>query len=212
MGCLPKGCCANATVGVSATLYLTIGILMALISGATLFTPFLQIVTPLYAASGVAGGIIMIVIAIIGLIAACDEKKRVGLLWLFTLLTLAMVCATIFVTVVMFEYEALLAAASRAGVQAEAAQASTDINDAAMLISVQSTSAIRTVASNAFRACNASVSMASVSGEYHFACGNTYFSETAAIIDQKCLMSDTASQVGPSHRTWAPLIGPIALP
>ena len=188
--CSTQGCVASSVVGISAFLYILLGVLILVMAAATLFTPFGQIITPFYAASGIGGGITITMIGFVGLFAVCDSE-HVGRLWLFTLLTLCMVIGTIAATVVMFQYETLLRAAALAGGQGGATQVRVDVSHVTHAVSVETTQVVRELATNAFVACNASIIATNVPDEYNFDCANGYFDDTASMINASCMMPES---------------------
>ena len=152
-GC--KGCMSTALVELSSTLYLVIGVTLLAASGATFFTPIGEIITAAYAGGMAGGGVAIIVIACIGFYAACDSKQRVGMLWLFTLLTFCVVVLMIAVTAVFFQYEEVLGLASAAGGENGRAEVEGGIGEATEVLSETAASLVSDLAKNAFHACNA---------------------------------------------------------
>lgn len=168
------GCLSNTLVGFCSSLYLILGVSIVAAAASTLFTPLGQIVTPTYAWALIGGGLAIFMIAVIGLCAACDSKQRVRLVHLFNLLTLIMVVLSIAISVAIFQYEDVLKLASRAGGETGERAVAGGIANAQSAIDSAGTSVIKTLATNAFRACDANVSYSSATA-YHFTCGNSDF-------------------------------------
>merc|ERR1719498_294547 len=110
-------CCStltNVIVGVSAVIYLILGVVIAGVSASTFFTPYGEIITGVYAASGIGGGVAIFLISVVGFCVACS-KRGTCLLSLFTLLTLIITLMIIIALVLMFDYESVLRSASSMG-------------------------------------------------------------------------------------------------
>ena len=101
------GCLSSIMLTFNATVYLIFGVVLIAASVGTLFTPYGQLVNVFYSISTISLGVLIFLIACIGYFAACDSEKRVGLLWLFTLLTLLMAILSGGAAAVMFQYASM---------------------------------------------------------------------------------------------------------
>lgn len=204
-----RACMSNAVLGTCASLYVIIGVAIAATAGAAFFTPLGQIITPVYAACTMGGGIAIFIIGCIGLCAACDSQQRVCLLHLFTLLTLSMVVLSVVLAIIMFEYEAMLEAASAAGGEVIKDDVAEGVADATVAVSASSADVIRTMATNAFYACGATVNATEETARYTFRCSNSKdFGILAESINATCMNPDVAVALNASagsvfHKCYA---------
>jgi len=182
-----RTCLSNAVIGTCASVYLIFGVAIASAAAATFFTPYGQILTPLYAGSMLGIGISIFAVGVVGLFAACDSKQRVCTLYVFGFLTLSMIVATAIVGALMFEYERILEVASGTGSEGGVQALSRSIDRA-------STAVVKTLATNAFYACGAMVNATLFSpAVYTFRCSDSAFSHLQDTINGTCTNGLNAS-------------------
>lgn len=182
-----RGCLSNAVIGTCASLYLIIGIAIAGAGMGTFFTAVGQVIDPIYASMLLGGGIVIFVVGCVGLCAACENKQRVITLYLFMFLTLAMVAASIGLTILLFQYEELLMLTTAAAGNHAAGTVANATELAGTAIGAAGTTVIKTLATNAFYACGAKVNATSVASVYTFECSNDEFNMLQATINNTCM-------------------------
>jgi len=185
MGCCAKlcSCASNLFLGVSGVVYAILGLAIIVASAATFFTAYGDIFEPLYAGIGLGGGVFILLVGIIGMLAAC--KRGVCWLWVFTVWTFLLLLAVLVSLVVMFRYEDLLKEASK--VNAEGG-----IIKAEDVVSSSATAAVRELTHNAFDACNATTLATAAPYEYSFRCTDSDFQNLGSILNDVCYTTDNA--------------------
>lgn len=178
-----SSCLSNLMVIISATIYLILGVVLMAAAASTFFTPFGEILEPLYASSVLGGGVVIFLIAVIGLCAACDKRQRVCLLWLFTVLTFIVFCVSIGLAVAMFAYEDVLKEAAKVNLEEE-------VQTVTQAISGANTAVVKTLATNTFSACGANTTQTEDEyplGFFNFTCRDSWFNVLGDTVQEKCL-------------------------
>jgi len=185
MGCCTKlcSCASNLFLGVSGAIYAILGLAIIVASAATFFTAYGDIFEPLYAGIGLGGGVVILLIGIIGMVAAC--KRGVCWLWVFTLWTFLLLIAVVASVVVMFKYEELLKEASKVNAEGGVIKAQD-------VVSSSATAAVRELTYNTFDACNATTLAAAAPYEYTFRCTDSDFQNLGNILNDVCYIRDTS--------------------
>lgn len=175
---------SNTFLGLSATLYLIIGIAIVAAAASTFFTPYGKILTPMYAGVFLGGGCALFLIAVVGYVAACRKRsERSGLqgarclLWIFTILTFLMFVLSIVAVIFMFDYEKILHGAAKVSV-----------DETTETIGDTSTEIVKNIATQAFDGCEADVTVPSPAEPtvFQFHCNNTYFKTLTTTINSVC--------------------------
>jgi len=166
------GCCAKTLhtliLLITSTLYLLLGLAIVIGSAATFFTKYGDIITPLYAASSLGGGLVILGVSVIGFKAACSRKKC--MLGTFMVLDVLILVGAVASSALMFEYERVLNIAAESNLD-------DDVTHGIATLSKARANVVRTVVDNAFEACDGKTTYnAGPPGVFEFTCQDTQFS------------------------------------
>jgi len=171
---------------IAATIYLTLGLAITAASAATFFTPYGKIFTPIYAGSGIGGGVLILIVAIIGYIAACKRGKcSLGLYMFFDLLIIVLI---IIAVILMFRYEDVLNLATQANLDDEVKGGLAALSDA-------ETTVVRDVVTKSFSACAGNTTYNATDEMYSFACSDSAFSGLGEAVDS-CMHDGVNATIG----------------
>lgn len=190
MGCAKAcaHCLSLGFLGLSGVVYFLLGLSLTAAATATFFTPAGEIITPAFGGITLGGGLLILLVGVIGLLATC--KRGVCWLWLFTMWTFLLLVLAVVGAVFMFQYEDLLHEASR--VNAEGG-----VIGATDAVSATATKAVRELTHNAVKACNATTTATGVPFEYDFLCGDGDFTALGDVINDICYHDKAGATLEP---------------
>ena len=187
------GCCGKTLhtliLVTASSLYLLLGLILVVGSASTFFTDYGKIITPMYAASSLGGGLVILGVSVIGFKAACSRKKN--LLGTFMVLDIVLLIVAIVSSALMFEYEHVLDIAAESNLN-------DDVAHGIATLSKVRTDVIKKIANNAWTACDGQTVYNS--GTFTFSCNATQVGTTPAI----CVVRPAASPATMCFSSYRP--------
>lgn len=183
-------CCNSLNIfvlGFASTLYLVLGLALVAASGATFFTAYGEIFTPIYAGTGIGVGLLIFLVSVIGYLAACKQKKC--WLSLFMLFDIIIIAVIVIMVVLMFRYEDALRLASEANLDEAVTGGLAALNRV-------ETTIVRDVVNNAFSACDGNTTISNITIDtFDFSCSDSDFEMLGATVD-RCMASPVNATIG----------------
>lgn len=185
MSCLKK-CSAKLLLVIAAALYFLFGLGMAIGFGVALTSDYAELIPePWIIGVGLAAGIGILLISLLGCAAACSTKRASCFLGVFSLFTFVLAVGFAAAAAYSFDSATVLTAASSVSGSDRAHEVSGDAFAATRHLS----EAVSVTASTTFRACHANVSAVGPPTELAFSltCANRDYRWLDECIDSLCL-------------------------